>query len=221
MVSSWLFAVTSALQPEPAPLVRQTLQHAERCGQRCGGPVVLAGLVLGLGLVELSSGVLGATSRFSLELLMLFVLQLVGAMLVSLIGMALLLPIWLEPRPIKPISILVSSAIVGALLQVILVASSAIGGVLASPRADLFAEVQEVLMGVHWSGLLRSVARAAFFLSVLCGWSQWRARQRQHHVSSRVRLSSDLMAEGLMLLLALKLIWIVALDPLHLSRAAQ
>ena len=73
-----------------------TLQLAERCGERCGGPVLLAGLVLGLGVVELSSGALGQTSRFSLELLILLVLQLVGPMLVTLIAMALLLPRWLE-----------------------------------------------------------------------------------------------------------------------------
>jgi hypothetical protein len=58
--------------------------------------VLLAGLVLGIGVVKLSSGALGQTSRFSLDLLILLVLQLVGPMLVALLAMALLLPRWLE-----------------------------------------------------------------------------------------------------------------------------
>jgi hypothetical protein len=72
------------------------LRRAERQGQRCGGTILLAGLVLGAGVVELSSGPLGQTSRFSLELLILLVLQLIGPMLVTLLAMALLLPLWLE-----------------------------------------------------------------------------------------------------------------------------
>ena len=51
----------------------QILRLAERDGQRCGGPVLMAGLVLGLGVVNLCSGPLGQTSRFSLELLILLV----------------------------------------------------------------------------------------------------------------------------------------------------
>lgn len=41
---------------------------AERNGERCGGPVILAGLLMGLGVVQLASGPLAQTSRFSLEL---------------------------------------------------------------------------------------------------------------------------------------------------------
>ena len=43
------------------------LRQAERQGQRCGGTILPAGLVLGACVVELSSGPLGQTSRFSLE----------------------------------------------------------------------------------------------------------------------------------------------------------
>ena len=56
------------------------LAITERDGQRCGGPVLLAGLVVGFGVVELASGPLGQTSRFSLELLILLVLQLMGVL---------------------------------------------------------------------------------------------------------------------------------------------
>ena len=46
------------------------LRELERNGQRCGGPVLLAGFAMGYGLVTLSSS-LGQSSRFALELLVL------------------------------------------------------------------------------------------------------------------------------------------------------
>lgn len=57
------------------------LKLAERHGERCGGPVLLSGLILGIGVVELSCGALGQTSRFSLELLTLLVLQVPATLL--------------------------------------------------------------------------------------------------------------------------------------------
>ncbi|WP_415398734.1 hypothetical protein [Synechococcus sp. W4D4] len=74
----------------------RVLNTAERNGQRCGGPVLLSGMVVGAGLVELSAGPLGQSSRFSLELLTMLVLQLVGPLVVSLLGMALMMPNWLD-----------------------------------------------------------------------------------------------------------------------------
>lgn len=47
---------------------------AERNGERCAGPVILAGLLIGLGMVQLASGPMAQTSRFSLELLILLAL---------------------------------------------------------------------------------------------------------------------------------------------------
>lgn len=200
-----------------------TLRLVERSGERCGGPVLLAGLVLGLGVVQLSSGALGQTSRFSLELLMLLVLQLVGPMLVTLIAMALLLPGWLEAGVQRqggwgaPIA---ASALVGALLLLLFLTATLTGGVLASPRADLLAEFREVLGGVMLMDLLRSSLRSAVFLAVLCGWSLWRGGIRLLRGLPATLVSSDLMVEGLTLLLGLKLIWIMALDPLQLSGSA-
>lgn len=202
-----------------------TLQLAERRGERCGGPILLAGLVLGLGVVELSSGSLGQTSRFSLELLILLVLQLAGPMLVALIAMALLLPEWLEPstsgagRSLMPS--LAASGLLGGLLLLLMLMASVIGGVLASPRADLMAEFSEVLNGVMVADLLRSTLRSAFFLAVLCGWSQIRAHRHLLRNVAPARVSSDLLVEGLLLLLGLKLFWIVAIDPLHITASAQ
>jgi hypothetical protein len=200
------------------------LRRAERQGQRCGGSILLAGLVLGAGVVELSSGPLGQTSRFSLELLILLVLQLIGPMLVTLLAMALLLPLWLEHaeqrggrawREAVPVA-----ALVGALLLLLFLMASLVGGALASPRADLIGELRELLAGVLLKDLLRSTLRASVFLVILCAFSQWRG----HHAIGRglapALVSSNLLVEGLMLLLGLKLVWIMALDPLKLGGVA-
>lgn len=199
----------------------EVLHLAERQGLRCGGPVLLAGLVLGAGVVELSSGPLAQTSRFSLELLILLVLQLVGPMLVTLLAMALLLPRWLEHserhgarawRQALPAALLV-----GALLLLLFLAAALVGGVLASPRADLIGELRELMGGVLLIDLLRSTLRAAVFLAVLCAFSQWRGRIQLGHGLDPTLVSSNLLVEGLMLLLGLKLVWITVLDPLQLG----
>jgi hypothetical protein len=200
------------------------LQIAERSGERCGGPVLLAGLVLGIGVVKLSSGALGQPSRFSLELLILLVLQLVGPMLVALLSMALLLPRWLascedRSNPWRPG--VAAAALVGVLLLVLFLLAALTGGVLASPRSDLFAEFSDVLRGLSLSDLLRCCLRSAIFLSILCSWSQWRGGIQLHRGVPPALVSSNLQVEGLTLLLGLKLLWIIVLDPLLLSLSVQ
>jgi hypothetical protein len=203
----------------------QILRLAERDGQRCGGPVLMAGLVLGLGVVNLSSGALGQTSRFSLELLILLVLQLLGPLLVCLLSMALLLPSWLERsqriahrawRQSLP-----AAALVGALLLLLFLMAAVIGGVLASPRADLIGELRDLGNGVMLIDLMRSTLRASLFLAILCLWSEWRGRRALRGGLAPALVSSNLLVEGLLLLLALKLIWITTIDPLRLSASPQ
>ncbi|WP_398330137.1 hypothetical protein [Vulcanococcus sp.] len=203
----------------------EVLRFAEHCGQRCGGVVLLSGFVLGFGVVELSCGPLAQTSRFSLELLTLLVLQLVGPMLVSLLAMALLLPAWLGqgqssgPRP-WPVAV-PATAMVGAVLLLFFLVAALTGGVLASPRADLIGEGRELLSGVVLADLLRSMLRCGVFLAILCGWSQCRGMKQIKRGSAAALVGSNLLVEGLMLLLGLKLLWITAFDPLRLSSSAQ
>ena len=49
----------------------KTLPIAERDGERCAGPVLISGFVVGFGVIELATGALNQTSRFSLQLLVL------------------------------------------------------------------------------------------------------------------------------------------------------
>lgn len=204
---------------------RRVLHLAERDGERCGGVVMLAGLVIGFGLVQLSSGTLGQTSRFSLELLILMVLQLMGPLLVNVLAMALLLPGWLEPPqqagPRAWRQTLPAAALVGALLLLLLLLTAMLGGVLASPRADLVGEVNDLYGGLMIGDVMRAMLRCAVFLSALCCWSQWRGTLLRRRGLSPTRVSSNLLVEGLVLLLILKLVWITAIDPLRLSSSAQ
>ena len=208
----------------PGQPLLAVLRLAEGQGQRCGGPLLLAGLVLGLGVVELSSGPLGQTSRFSLELLILLVLQLVGPMLVALLAMALLLPRWLEHGDRRGRwawrQALPAAALVGFLLLLLFLIAALAGGVLASPREDLIGELRELLAGLRLNDLLRSSLRAALFLVILCAWSQWRGRLLRGRGQDAALVSSNLLVEGLTLLLGLKLLWITLLDPLRITVAA-
>jgi hypothetical protein len=198
---------------------------AECNGERCGGPVILAGLVLGLGVVQLASGPLAQTSRFSLELLILLVLRLVGPMLLALLALALLLPRWLERvqrlgteawRTSTP-----AAAVVGALLMLLFFVAAMCGGVLASPRADLAGEIRDLLRGVLLLDLSRACLRAGVFLGLVCFWSQWRMALGLRLERDPGLLVSDQLAEGLVLLLLMKLVWITVLDPLTLTASPQ
>ena len=198
---------------------------AEHNGQRCGGPVILAGLVLGLGVVQLASGPLSQTSRFSLELMILLVLQLVGPMLLALLALVLLLPRWLERaqrlgtvawRASAP-----AAAVVGALLMLLFFVAALCGGVLASPRADLVGEFRDLFQGVLLLDLGSACLRAGVFLGLVCAWSQWRMAQGLRQRCDPALLVSDQHAEGLVLLLLLKLLWITVVAPLNLSASPQ
>lgn len=187
--------------------------------------MLLAGLVVGFGVVELAAGPLAQTSRFSLELLILLVLQLMGPMLVTVLAMALLLPSWLAQVERLGIQAwkhsVPAAALTGSLLLLLFLTAAVAGGVLASPRADLIAEIRDLLSGVLLVDMLRALLRAGLFLAALCGWSHWRAARGLRRGTASSVLMSQLLVEGLMLLLALKLLWITALDPLHLGPSAQ
>jgi len=200
------------------------LNTAERNGQRCGGPVLLSGMVVGAGLVELSAGPLGQNSRFSLELLTLLVLQLVGPLVVSLLAMALMMPNWLdrvERRGARAWLVSVpASALLAAVLLLLFLVSSLCAGALTTPRSDLVGEARALLSGLALKDVIRAMLRCSFFLACICGWSQWRGYQELKRNRHPALMVSNLLMEGLMVLFALKLLWITVLDPINLEAAS-
>lgn len=212
------------LSPVSRDRIWRVLNTAERNGQRCGGPVLLSGMVVGAGLVELSAGPLGQNSRFSLELLTLLVLQLVGPLVVSLLAMALMMPNWLdrvERRGSRAWLVSVpASALLAAVLLLLFLISSFCAGALTTPRSDLIGEARALLSGVALKDVLRAMLRCSFFLACICAWSQWRGYQELRRNRHPALMVSNLLMEGLMVLFALKLLWITVLDPINLAEAS-
>jgi len=212
------------LSPVSRDRIWRVLNTAERNGQRCGGPVLLSGMVVGAGLVELSAGPLGQNSRFSLELLTLLVLQLVGPLVVSLLAMALMMPNWLdrvERRGAKAWLVSVpASALLAAVLLLLFLVSSLCAGALTTPRSDLIGEARALLSGVALKDVLRAMLRTSVFLACICAWSQWRGYQELQRNRHPALMVSNLLMEGLMVLFALKLLWITVLDPINLGGAS-
>jgi hypothetical protein len=95
------------------------------------------------------------------------------------------------------------------------------GGVLARPRADLAGEIRDLLRGVLLLDLSRACLRAGVFLGLVCFWSQWRMALGLRLERDPGLLVSDQLAEGLVLLLLMKLVWITVLDPLTLTASPQ
>ena len=204
-------------QPLPSRLLT-TLLTAERDGERCAGPVLVAGFVVGFGVIELSTSVLSQTSRFSLELLVLLVFQLIGPILVSVLAMALLLPRWLErvvQRGQRAWQQSVPAAgLVGLFLMLMFFVGAIVGGVLVTPRADLLRETTDLLSGIRLRDLLRTLVRSGVFLSCICAWCQWRTLTALRSGRSEALIVSNLLVEGLMLALVLKLVWVLAFNTL-------
>lgn len=195
-----------------------TLLIAERDGERCAGPVLIAGFVIGFGVVELAVSALGQTSRFSLQLLILLVFQLIGPILVSVLAMALLLPRWLDRTVQQGFKAwrqsVPAAALVGLLLMLMFFVAAVVGGILVTPRADLLRETTDLLTGIKIRDFLRTLVRSGVFLGCICAWCQWRALTALESGRSQALIVSNLLIEGLTLALALKLVWVLAFNAL-------
>jgi len=213
--------MVSFLRPLLAPLGTY-LALVDRDGQRCSASVLLAGVVVGTGVVRLLGESLSQTSRFSLEVLMLMVLQVFGPMLVAMIAITRLTPDWMQRVAVAgrqawtSVVLTTLPVAVGLMLQFLVV--SLISGVAASPRDDFAGELAEVLGGLEWPDLVRAMLRCALFL--LAG-AAWCVRETLVGMARR-RPVADIVGDGLLhallLVLLLKLFWILAIDPLRLGR---
>ena len=205
----------------PLPALPRWLAVTELDGQRCSGLVILAGVVLGAGLVQLFTSVGGQTSRFSLELLALVVLQLAGPLLVSLLAILRLNPDWQERSRVEGRgawrSVVLPAVPLGALLMLMFLASAMGAGVLATPRSDMTGELRELLASLRSSDVLRTVIRTSVFLGAASAWSL-----RLQHIGLRqqrdaVVIQNDSLLQSVTLVLVLKLFWIIAIDPIRLG----
>ena len=188
-----------------------SLLIAERDGERCAGPVLIAGMAVGVGVIQLSTQGLKQSSHLSLNLLSLLVLELIGPILVSVLGMALLLPRWIErvdhagSRHWRR-SVL-SAALVGALLMLMFFSASLLSGILITPRSEMVSELFELIGAIRLWDVVQSLVRCAGFLAALCAWCQWRSHNALRMGHAKTFIMSNLLVEGLMIGLSLKVLW--------------
>ncbi len=205
----------------PLPALPRWLAVTELDGQRCAGLVILAGVVLGAGLVQLFSSVGGQTSRFSLELLALVVLQLAGPLMVSLLAILRLNPDWQERSRVEGRgawrSVVLPAVPLGALLMLMFLASAMGAGVLATPRSDMTGELRELLASLRSSDVLRTVIRTSVFLGAASAWSIRLHRIGLRQQRDAVVIQNDSLLQSVTLVLVLKLFWIIAIDPIRLG----
>jgi hypothetical protein len=205
----------------PIPPLPRWLEFTEADGQRCAGLVILTGVVLGAGLVQLLTGPGGQTSRFSLQLVVLVVLQLAGPLMVALLAIVCLSPHWQERCRGEGRdawrSVVLPCLPLGGILMLMFLVAAVLAGVLATPRADLFGEVKELLGALSSTELLRTVLRSSVFLVAASAWSL-----RVHSLGLRQQrpaaaIQSESLLQSVTLVLMLKLFWILVIDPIRLG----
>ena len=189
---------------------------AEEDGERCAGPTLLAGVAIGVGIIKLSSEALRQSSHLSLQMLSILVLELMGPLLVSVFGMALLLPRWID-RVEKSSSrhwglLIASSALVGAGLMLMFFTASMIAGVLITPRDEMVTELMDLLASIEPRYFFRAVLRCTAFLAILCTWCLWRTSTALKKGHEKTYIASNLLLEGLMIGFTLKLIWLLIVN---------
>lgn len=197
------------------------LRFAEQDGLRCGGPVVLAGFVTGAGLVELAAGPLGLASRGICVLMILVVLQLAGPLVVTVVALMQLAPTWL--RRVESLGpgvwrqAVPAAAVVAPLLLTLYLVATLVSGALVTPRADLAGAWGDVLGDLPVGHLLITWLRTSAFFAIVCAWCLRRCRLGVLRQVGEGEIVSELLAHGIVLILLLKLLWILLVDPLSLA----
>ena len=200
---------------------RGVLRAVERDGIRCGAPVLLAGFVAGAGLAEVAAGPLGLASRTICELVILLVLQVAGPVLVVLLALVQLGPVWLvqvqEQGPRAWRVAVPSAAILAPLLLTLFLVAALESGAMFTPRADLMGEVGDVLSGLQVGDLVITWIRATIFLAIVCAWCLRQCERGLLRQTPPGVIVSELFSHGIVVILLLKLVWLVVVDPFSLG----
>ena len=197
------------------------LRTIERDGLHCAGLVLLGGVAFGAGLIRLLVGPLHQSSDFSLEVLAQTVLQLLGPLVVALLALTRLMPHWLE-RARRPGARMwwrsvLSAVVVGALLFNLFLVGVLLVGMLMTPRADLFGEWRDLLATIEPWSLLEAMARSGLFLGSTAALGLWEGRRALRRGDLSAEVTADAILHAMALVLALKMLWILALSPSQFS----
>jgi hypothetical protein len=184
---------------------------AEHDGQRCAGPALIAGIAVGVGVIQITTGTFKQSSLMGLQMLSGLVLELLGPLLVSVLGMTLLLPRWIDRvarigRRAWRLSV-PGAALLGIWMMLMFFSASLLAGILTTPPNETVAQVLALLAKIRFTGLLGSLLRSAGFLAALCAWCQWRAESSLNEGHRKTYIISNLLIESLMIGIGLKVIW--------------
>ncbi len=185
-------------------------------------------------MVSLMSGTLGESSNESLEALVLGSLQVVTPVGVSLIWICRCAPLRLAAavrsrRRGAPQNVMTSRRWHGVELEIAAAACSGmllapwfelgvlLGGMLTTPRAGfgLASELQELIRLMTASDLLQCVLRAGMFTAAAQGVCLRKAAQFRDTDDALARLLADAIPQCLLVVMALEVIWLTLLVPLH------
>ena len=200
---------------------RGVLRAVEQDGIRCGAPVLLAGFVAGAGLAEVAAGPLGLASRTICELVILLVLQVAGPVLVVLLALVQLGPLWLErvqEQGLRAWRVAVpAAAILAPLLLNLFLVAALVSGAMFTPRSDLMGEVGDVLSGLQLRDLTITWIRSSVFFAIVCAWCLRQSERGLLRQAPPGVIVSELFSHGIVVILLLKLVWLVAVDPFSLA----
>ena len=200
---------------------RGVLRAVERDGIRCGAPVLLAGFVAGAGLAEVAAGPLGLASRTICELVILLVLQVAGPVLVVLLALVQLGPLWLErvqEQGLRAWRVAVpAAAILAPLLLNLFLVAALVSGAMFTPRSDLMGEVGDVLSGLQLRDLTITWIRSSVFFAIVCAWCLRQSERGLLRQAPPGVIVSELFSHGIVVILLLKLVWLVVVDPFSLA----
>jgi hypothetical protein len=201
-------------------MVLRLLRLTERDGRRCASLVLLIGTVFGVGLTRLLQGGLNLSAVQSLQVLVVAMLYLVGPLVVALIAFTRLTPLWLRRARGGAVEnewlTLASGLLLGPLLLVDALIGAVLGGVLAGPRGGVELRLTQAIGMIQPQDLLSASIRTALYLMAAALLCLWEARRRPLDRAGAEDLIASLIAREIALLVGLKLVWTLAVNPIAL-----
>lgn len=201
-------------------MLMRLLRMAERDGSRCAGLVILTSTVFGVGLIRLLRQGLHLAPQQSMQVLVVATLHLVGPMVVSLIAFTRLTPLWLRRGREGGARVgwltLGPAILVGPLLLIHALCAALVGGLLGGPGVELDPSLPRLIGAIGPLDVLAALARTALYLAGAALLCLWEARSHPLGPAAAEDLIASLIAREIALMVALKLIWTLAIDPVSL-----
>lgn len=201
-------------------MLLRLLRMAERDGSRCAALVLLIGMVFGVGLTRLLQEGLNLSAAQSLRVLVVAMLHLVGPLVVALIAFTRLTPLWLRRARGGGAQAgwltLAPALMVGPVLMVHALTGSLVGGVLASARGGLELRLAQAINAIAPLDVLSALLRTGLYLAAAALLCLWEARGIPLDRAGAEDLIASLIAREIALLVGLKLVWTLAVNPIAL-----